>query len=132
MFVVDMNNCSIRMHAGDTGTISYEITPSLGQGDYAIWTMRNSRGEIVKQNIMQITDSYASVQFSPEDTMNLDAGNYRYDIRVLVGAVNLEEILISDGGGFRFASVQEVDTPMEAVAVNIIGPVGKIEKDTDV
>lgn len=130
MFVVDLNNYSIRMHAGDSGSVSYNVDyENPTENDKIIWTMRNTRGEIVKQNVMTVADGVATVAFLPEDTEKLDAGNYRYDIRVLVNATGFAQQLTESGGydGYAYETVDDICTPMEAVTVQIIGPVGKIE-----
>lgn len=134
MFEVNLNNYSIRMHAGDTGEVQYAITnPDATENDKYIWTMRNGRGEIVKQNVMTVVDDNGAltgtVTFNTEDTMNLDAGTYRYDIRALIGVEGFQEVTTGNTpDGYSFTDVQDVCTPLEAMTVQIIGPVGKISQ----
>ena len=129
MFSVDLNNYSIRMHAGDTGEVEYVISledETWGANDQVIWTMRNGRGEIVLQKLLTNNEGTVKMSFDATDTLELSAGTYRYDIRVLFGVTGLTEIQIADGGGFSFESVEDVATLSDAIAINILGPVGRI------
>lgn len=125
MFDVTLETMAIQMTAGDTGTVTYEITgDTLTTTDKVLWAMMNSRGEIMLAKFMETSDnSTFTISFSNTDTCNLNAGTYRYDIRVIVNPSITGE---ADPVNVVLSSADDVVTVMNATLFTVIGPVGRI------
>lgn len=77
------------MVLGDTGTFS--ITPKLdgntylADGDTVYFTVRERKGEQntkIYKTITEFTNGTATIPIESEDTINMEAGTYIYDIVV--------------------------------------------------
>ncbi len=83
MFIVDPVTKKITLHKGDTGSVMYRVTGfDLDESARAKWTMKNSKGEVVKWGVYPFTDNQFSVEFTNNETDTLPAGKYSYDVRI--------------------------------------------------
>lgn len=123
MFVFDLLTGAINMHAGDTGTATYNISgATLGENDRVLWTMTNQSGVIVKQNALTAdANNDVTVNFANADTDELPAGTYRYDMRVVINpqyeTVDGEQVIV-DG--------DDVTTLSDPMTVTIKSTIGKV------
>jgi hypothetical protein len=117
VFIVD--GTKITMSKGDTGSIRFPSTGYTFSGlDRAMFSVKNSKGQIVKQEIFELEDGEFEVTFYNADTDELPAGNYTWDVRYVLSPQYDDEGHIVDGA--------QVITPMEPQKLVLLDVVGKI------
>ena len=113
----------ITMHKGDTGSVTFQISgDALVATDRVLFTLKDAKGNIVKQEVITPTNGEFSVTFTNADTCEQKEGLYSYDIRVLGNPV------ITDG---KVVSAASVDTPANAAQLELIGVVGDVPSPAD-
>ena len=118
MINIDLATQKITIHKGDTGSVSFQISgDTLEENDRVLFTIKNNRGVVVKQEIVTPTNGEFSITFANADTCNLEVGSYSYDIRVLGNPV------IANG---KVVSADTVDTPANAAKLELLGVVGDV------
>lgn len=118
MFIVDPTTKKITLHKGDTGTVVYRVSGfDLDESSRAKWTMKDSKGDVVKWGVFPFTDNQFSVVFANGDTDTLPAGKYSYDVRIAKEPVFDEEGDIIDG---------YIRTPESPLVVELLPVVGDI------
>ena len=120
MFEVDPTTKKITMHAGDTGAVIYHITGYDLRGEDAriVWTMKNTKGIVVKSGVYTPDENEIRVEFANADTDTLDPGTYIYDLRIVIDPEFDTEGNLVDG--------TDVNTPISPLYVEILETVGDI------
>lgn len=123
MFEVDGNN--ITLSIGDTGALDIIAEATLdgepftfGADDRALFSVKNGNGEVVKENIYEMTDNTFRVYFLNGDTDKLAAATYQWDVRYIIHPYYDENGNIVNG--------DQVITPEEPMTVNLINVVGQV------
>lgn len=117
MFSVD--GTLISLSRGDTGSIDFTATGyEFTAADRALFSMKNGRGQIVKQEIYELTDGVFTVTFYNSDTDELPAGNYTWDVRYVINPVFNDNNEIVDG--------DQVITPVGPQRLTLLEVVGNI------
>lgn len=109
----------IRMSRGDTGEVTIGLSGyTFGSNDRVLFTVRESKSKEVKmRRILEIESNTVTVSFVNSDTDNLDAGNYEWDVRVIINPVYSEGDIV-DG--------DEVITPELPMQIELLTTVGQI------
>ena len=117
MFKVD--GTKITISRGDTGSIDFTATGyDFGENDRAVFSVKNGHGQIVKQDIHELTEGVFTATFFNADTKDLPAGNYTWDVRYVIDPQYDEDENIVDGA--------QVITPMEPQKMELLETAGKI------
>lgn len=123
MISIDATTRKITMHKGDTGSVDFMIAGDpLGENDRVLFTVKDSMGNVVKQEIITPVDGSFSVQFTNADTCDLKKNIYSYDVRVLGNPVITDD---------KIVSVESVDTPANAAQLELIDVVGDVPSPAD-
>ena len=119
MFIVDTDTNEIRLSCGDTGAIDINVDGyEFGELDRALFTIKTSGGQVVKQHIYPIENGKFTVTFYNRDTDTLSPGGYRWDIRFVIHPYYDESGNIVDG--------DQVLTPNLPMMCNLLTVVGDI------
>lgn len=98
MFDVDGTN--IVLSRGDTGAIKMTANVTrrdtgeaytFGERDRAVFSIKTASGQIVKQISYQMTDNVFTVIFMNQDTDQLAAGGYTWDVRYVINPYYAED-----------------------------------------
>lgn len=118
MFLV--NGRSIRISAGDTGVIRFEIEgPALGDKDRGVFTVKNQKGDVmIKKIIAPEKPDEICVPFVNSDTEKMAPGTYEWDIRVVFGA--------KMGAGGDVVDGENVVTPYAPGQFSVMKVVGSV------
>lgn len=93
MFAVDATTGTVEMNVGDTGAFliagARDDETAFTADDRAVFTIKNSTGEIVIERIYELDDENLGngvflVEFHNNDTDHLDPGPYTYEVRWVV------------------------------------------------
>ena len=119
MFYIDDSDYSITLSKGDTGAVTFSSTGyDFGENDRALFTIRNSRGAVIKSTAYELTNNAFTVTFRNSDTDTLAAGTYNYDVRYIIHPYYDENGTIVDGN--------QVITPRQAMRITLLDTVGEI------
>ena len=119
MFIVNPTDKTITLSRGDTGWVPFRVTGvTLTDEDRAVFTVKNSQGIVVKEDVFTPVDNAFWVRFENADTDGLPAGIYNYDIRVVIGPEY-------DGEG-KIVNGQDVKTPILPTSITLLNTVGEI------
>ncbi len=122
MFNVNTTNYSISMSKGDTGTIQINTVTeyTFAAEDRAVFTVKNSSGEIVKEVISELTENGGTftVSFLNDDTDHLATGAYSWDVRYVLHPYY-------DSAG-KIVNGDQVITPMLPMTLNLLNVVGEV------
>ena len=123
MFSVD--GYTIKLSRGDTGGMKVSATATLngspftfGQDDRALFSIKNSQGEVVKEKVASMTNNEFMVYFLNADTDSLSPGQYSWDVRYIIHPYY-------DASG-RIVDGDQVITPKEPQSMNLLTVVGDI------
>ena len=117
MYNVEGNTISISR--GDTGALEVIVEGySFGEDDRALFSIKNSQGQIVKQKAYAMDNNTFVVTFHNADTDSLPFGTYNWDVRYVIHPYYDESGNIVDG--------DQVLTPELPMAMNILNVVGDI------
>lgn len=123
MFSVD--GYTIKLSRGDTGGMKVSATATLngspftfGQDDRALFSIKNSQGEVVKEKVASMTNNEFMVYFLNADTDSLSPGQYSWDVRYIIHPYY-------DANG-RIVDGDQVITPKEPQSMNLLTVVGDI------
>jgi len=123
MFNVD--GTTISLSRGDTGAIKITATATrkdtgaaytFGENDRALFTIKNSAGQIVLEKICEMENNIFAVAFHNADTDKLDVGGYSWDVRYVINPYYDEAGKIVDG--------DQVITPKTPMNMNLLSVVG--------
>ena len=119
MFSVD--GYTISLSRGDTGAIKIqtETDYTFASEDRALFSVKNSLGEVVRQQIYEI-DSYKAfiVNFANADTDYLPVGSYSWDVRYVINPYYDSTGKIIDGD-----QVITPEPPMEMQLLQVVGEI---------
>lgn len=119
MFEVNDESYDITLSKGDTGAIQFTVSGyTFGENDRAQFTVRNSRGSIVKQVVCALVNNACTVTFLNADTDTLPAGTYSWDVRYVINPYYDESGALVDG--------DQVLTPRRPMRLIIVDTVGVI------
>lgn len=112
----------IRMSAGDTGQLIVQTSgAALTDADRAVLCVKQEAGAagvLVEKTVVPTEEGLCIFAFENEDTENLDAGLYMWDVRFVFSAV-----LDADG---RVTGGEQVITPFAPQIFEIVGVVGDV------
>jgi hypothetical protein len=115
----------ISMSRGDTGALNVNATATLngtaftfGSDDRALFSVRNSNGEIIIQKAYQMNNNSFTVYFLNADTDSLAPGVYMWDVRYIVHPYYDANGKIIDG--------DQVITPKEPMNLTLLTVVGDV------
>ena len=81
---------------GDTGTFTIPVINASNPGDIAVFTIFDTLKEIkVFQKIVEVSGDVITIKFTHEDTVNLPAGKYVWDIKFYSEPVIEDNVLVS-------------------------------------
>lgn len=121
MFIVDEENNVISLSKGDTGALWIAIDPDgyvFQPEDRAVFSIKDSRGNLVKSRAYEIEDNEFLVTFFNADTDQLTPGSYSWDVRVVLHPYYSETGEIIDG--------EQVITPNLPMQCSLLQVVGEI------
>lgn len=124
MYSVD--GYTITLSRGDTGGLVVEANATLngepftfGADDRAVFSIKNSNGEIVKEKVSAIENNSFTVYFLNADTDSLAPGtNYMWDVRYVINPYYDANGRIIDG--------DQVITPEVPQTMNLLAVVGDV------
>ena len=123
MFSVD--GYVINLSRGDTGGIKVKADATLngvaftfGSDDRALFSIKNSNGEVVKEKVAQLTNNAFTVYFLNSDTDSLSPGSYSWDVRYIIHPYY-------DANG-RIVNGDQVITPKDPQTLNLQVVVGDV------
>ena len=117
----DVQNYTITLSRGDTGAlrISTQTEYTFDSDDRALFSIKNSIGEVVKQQAYALDENKGfTVQFANSDTDELAAGTFSWDVRYIIHPYYDSEGKIIDGD-----QVITPKTPMELQLLQVVGEV---------
>ena len=124
MFMVDPNTKTIRMHRGDTGSLTIRVTGyTYGEDDRAVFTVKSPSGTVVMERVYPLAENAFVVTFANGDTDYLAAGNYKWDVRYVVDPTYVDG-KITDGPGV--ATPRDPSNPERAFDLILYDTVGQI------
>lgn len=99
MIKINPLNLDAEMVIGDTGT--FTLTPKidgkafLKSGDTVYFTMRKLQDKsiLLQKTITEFENGTCSIVINPEDTINLDADNYIYDLKLIRGDGTVDTLI---------------------------------------
>ena len=122
MFIVDEATGRIDMHRGDTGAFTISLDGyTLGENDRVMITFMGMGGTEIKKAYYAPVNNQVTVTFGNPETDYLSAGDYKWDVRVVIDPewdTSGEEPVIVDGAA--------VSTPMDPMTLHIRATVGQI------
>ena len=123
MFNVEGYN--INLSRGDTGALKVTATATLngepftfGTDDRALFSIKNSQGEVVKEKVAQMTNNQFTVYFLNADTDSLAPGPYEWDVRYVINPYYNAAGRIVDG--------DQVITPKAPQTMQLLTVVGDV------
>ena len=123
MYSVD--GYTISLSRGDTGALKVTANATLdgeaftfGSDDRALFSIKNSNGEIIIQKTCEMTDNSFTVYFLNSDTDSLAPGSYTWDVRYIVNPYYDESGKVVNG--------DQIITPKAPQALNLMSVVGDI------
>lgn len=125
MFKVD--GTTITMSRGDTGSLKITANAirkdtqqpyTFGTNDRALFTLKASNGQVVKQSAYQMTNNIFTVVFANADTDTLTQGGYTWDVRYVINPRYDAAGHIVDGD-----QVITPNTPMNVQMLNVVGEI---------
>ena len=123
MFSVDGYN--ITLSRGDTGAMRVKAIATLngeaftfGSDDRALFSIKNSQGEIVKEKVAELDNNEFTVYFLNADTDGLSPTNYEWDVRYIIHPYY-------DSNG-RIVNGDQVITPKAPQTMQIMTVVGDV------
>lgn len=121
----EVEGYSIRLSRGDTGAMIVSATATkggeafiFGEDDRALFSIKNSMGEILKQRAYPITDNQFTVYFFNADTDSAAPGDYNWDVRYVIHPYYDSDGNIIDG--------DQVITPEQPQTMQLLTVVGEI------
>lgn len=109
----------ITLSRGDTGSVDFNASGyTFSAADRALFSVKNGRGQVVKQGVYEIENGSFTVTFYNSDTDDLPAGNYTWDIRYIITPQYNDNNEIVDGA--------QVITPMQPQRLTLLEVVGNI------
>ena len=98
MLSIDVNN-KVRMVRGDTACIEFAVDNyQLQPGDQVKFTVRPNMSRDVEPTILKVITEFtengtALIVLGEEDTMNLDASSYLYEIEVRLSDGTIDTVI---------------------------------------
>lgn len=89
MIAIEKTTLNAELVIGDTGSFSIKPDingePYLSDGDEVIFTVKKLKNKeiVLEKKITTFHDHYADIVIEHEDTLNLEPGNYIYDIKAI-------------------------------------------------
>ena len=89
----NVNGTDITISRGDTGALRIGANVkrkdtgadyTFGERDRALFSIKNSRGELKRQKAYPMVNNAFIVVFTNQDTENLDSGAYTWDVRYII------------------------------------------------
>ena len=115
----ETNGRTIRLSAGDTGLIGFEVEDvQLTEEDLAVFTVRRRNGELMMEKVLTPAENVYKLPFLNQDTEKWREGEYMWDLRIVMGAQ-------TDAQG-HVANGREVITPFAPGVLRIVKVVGRI------
>ena len=121
----DVEGYNINLSRGDTGALKVNATATLngepftfGTDDRALFSIKNSQGEVVKEKIAQMTNNSFTVYFLNADTDSLAPGPYEWDVRYIINPYYDSNGRIVDG--------DQVITPKQPQSMQLLTVVGDV------
>lgn len=111
----------ITLSRGDTGAIKFtaDTDYTFDSNDRALFSVKNSIGEVVKQSAFELDENKAFVvTFFNSDTDVLAAGAYSWDVRYIIHPYYDSEGHIIDG--------DQVITPRQPMDMQLLNVVGEV------
>ena len=118
MFIVEGYN--IQLSRGDTGSIKVtaDTEYTFTAADRALFSVKNTTGNVVRQQAYPLTDKAFVVNFSNSDTDALAAGDYSWDVRYIINPHYDSTGKIVDG--------DQVITPRLPMNMQLLQVVGEV------
>lgn len=117
MFLVE--GTKITMSRGDTGSIKIAaMGHTFTSDDRALFSVKNKYGQIVKQDIYELTNGVFTAVFENTDTDTLPPGRYLWDVRYVIDPDYDEGGNIEDG--------EQIITPLQPQPLVLLDIVGRI------
>lgn len=121
----NVTDYTISLSRGDTGALTVTATATLegspftfGADDRALFSIKNSNGEIIMQKQCEMTDNAFTVYFLNSDTDSLSPGAYSWDVRYIIHPYYDAEGRIVDG--------DQVITPKQPMTMTLLTVVGDV------
>ena len=96
--MIETDGFSIRMTAGDTVAVTFEATGfEILPDDVAVFTVKTRNGQVMMERYIEPDETGFTAIFLNPDTEKWKADEYRYDLRIVRGAVKNEIGQIVDG-----------------------------------
>lgn len=117
MITVDKETNTIFLPKGDTGAIT--IKPKgydFGVDDRALFTVKDKKKNVKMERLLPIDENAVVIEFAHKDTNTWDAGEYKWDVRWLVGP-SYEQQKLDDA--------DDVDTPDSGYLLVVTDTVGQ-------
>jgi uncharacterized protein YjiK len=113
----------ITLSRGDTGSVTINASGhTFTAADRALFTVKNNKGNVVKQSVYPIEDGQITVYFSNDDTDDLAAGNYTWDVRYIINPMYDTD----EQGNQVIVDGAQVITPMTPQRLTLLDTVGQI------
>ena len=121
MFTVDESTGRIEMHRGDTGAFTITLEGyTLGSNDRVLVTFMGIGGTEIKKQYYTPENNHVTVEFGNDETDWLTAGDYKWDVRVVIDPV------WSSGANPEITDGAAVSTPSDPMILHIRPTVGQI------
>lgn len=121
----NVEDYTITLSRGDTGAMKVNATATLdgepftfGADDRALFSIKNSNGEIIMQKASAMTDNSFTVYFLNSDTDSLAPGSFSWDVRYIIHPYYDDDGNIVDG--------DQVITPKTPQTMNLLTVVGDV------
>lgn len=117
MITVDKATNTIFLRQGDTGAIT--IKPKgydFGTDDRALFTVKDRKKAVKMERLLPIEENAVVITFAHKDTYEWEPGEYKWDVRWLVGPVYDNQEL---------DDADDVDTPDSGFLLVVMDTVGK-------
>ena len=121
----NVTDYTITLSRGDTGALTVTATATLGgepytfdQDDRALFSIKNSLGEIIMQKVCPMENNAFTVYFLNADTDSLSPGAYSWDVRYVIHPYY-------DASG-KMVDGDQVLTPRTPMSMNLLTVVGDI------
>ena len=120
-----VNGYNIILSRGDTGALKVNAEATLdgepftfSSTDRALFSIKNSQGEIIMQKQCEMTNNAFTVYFLNSDTDSYAPGAYSWDVRYIINPYYDANGRIIDG--------DQVITPKEPMVMNLLTVVGDV------
>ena len=121
----NVDGYTISLSRGDTGALQVNATATLngspftfGADDRALFSIKNSNGEIIMQKAYEMENNSFVVYFLNADTDSLAPGSYSWDVRYIIHPYYDDDGNIVDGD-----QVITPKTPMNMTLITVVGDV---------